>query len=278
MSLKVYLRRVVRAIMGRPDPYITADIKLSSSNNRLAGKRIIITGGSRGIGASMAKRFVQEGAKVLITGRNEDSLKQYCSNVGCQYLVLDLLETNKIKEFIDKTKDILGGIDILVNNAGISLHEASFLNVTPENFDVQFFTNLRGPFFLTQSVIDYWIKESMGGYILFISSETGDTVDFRPYGLSKVAINSLTKGLANLYAPNGIIVNALSPGVTASDMTGFKSDENLYYSDNTLKRVYLPEEISEIATYLISGASSCISGQIITCNNAKTVNPRWKKI
>ena len=120
------------------------------------------------------------------------------------------------------------------------------------------------------------IKNPYKGKVLFISSETGDTVDFRPYGLTKAAINSLVQGLAHLYSQYNIAVNAISPGVTATAMTGINPD-NLQYSYNPNGRAYLPEEIAEVATYLLSDASNSISGQIITCNNAKTVNARWKE-
>jgi NAD(P)-dependent dehydrogenase (short-subunit alcohol dehydrogenase family) len=119
-------------------------------------------------------------------------------------------------------------------------------------------------------------KNSRSGNILFVSSETGDTADIRPYGLTKAAINSFVKGLANIMAPKGIRVNAVAPGITTSDMTGFKADGNLYYADNTTDRVYLPGEVAEVASFLLSDASGCMSGQILVCNNAKTVNPRWK--
>ena len=163
-----------------------------------------------------------------------------------------------------------------MNNAGISMHEPSFFDVTPEGFDSQIGTNLRGAFFLTQQFLKSVIDRGVTGNVLFISSETGDTVDLRPYGLSKTALNSLVQGLAHAYAAKGIRVNAVAPGVTATELTGVSQD-NLYYRDSTINRAYLPEEIAEVACFLLSDLSGCISGQIITCNNAKTVNARWKK-
>lgn len=248
----------------------------TSSQYRLSGKKIIITGGSKGIGEAMAHKFVAEGADVLITGRNEETLRVTAEKIGCRHLVLDVTEVAKFPEFIAKAKEILGGLDCLVNNAGISLHEPSFFDVTPESYDKQFDTNLKGAFFLTQEFIKALKAEDKVGNVLFISSETGETADFRPYGFTKAAINSLVKGLAYLFAKDGIRVNAIAPGVTASEMTGISKDGDLSYSGNTIGRVYLPEEIAETAAFILSDASSCISGQIIACNNANTVNPRWK--
>ncbi len=119
-------------------------------------------------------------------------------------------------------------------------------------------------------------QNSTRGNILFVSSETGDTMDIRPYGLTKAATNSLVQGLAYLLAKKNIRVNAVAPGVTATDMTGLSADGNLNYGGNITERVYLPEEVAEVAGFLLSDASGCMSGQILVCNNAKTVNARWK--
>lgn len=270
MTIKQLINSIIKTKQVR-----TANITYSSPNELLKGKRIVLTGGTGGIGTAMAKRFVDEGAKLLITGRNQDKLQQLASELGCQALPLDLTHIETFDTFVSQVVDVLGGIDCLVNNAGISLHE-TFQNVTPEGFDQQVSTNLKGPFFLSQRVLAQMLKQGTPGHVLFISSETGETADVRPYGLTKAAVNSLVQGLAYLYLGNGIRINALAPGVTATGMTGFNPEENLYCSYNPNGRVYLPDEMAEVATFLLSDVSNCISGQIITCNNGKTINARWK--
>lgn len=272
------LKRASRYIIkGIPVVNVKAAISLSTPTDKLAGKKIIVTGGGRGLGASMAKKFVEEGASVLITGRNEDALKKTSEEIGCSYMVLDMMSPEKFDKFINDAESKLGGLDVLVNNAGVSLHENSFFDVVPEGFDTQIDTNFKGGYFLTQSFIKRMVERGRSGNVLFISSETGETVDFRPYGFTKAAVNSMVQGLAYLYVKDHIRVNAIAPGVTASDMTGFKADDNLYTDYNRIGRVYLPEEIAEVASFLVSDLSNCISGQIIACNNAQTVNARWKK-
>ena len=270
-----FFKKIYRWIV--PPPVKVAKISYISPDSKLKGKRILVTGGTGGIGRAMAKRFVDEGARVLITGRNQDKLKKVATEIGCEALELDLRKVDSFGGFVSSVLEKLGGIDCLVNNAGISLHEKSLEKVTLDGFNQQFETNFRGPFFLTQKVLPHIVKNGSGGKILFISSETGDTVDFRPYGLTKIVINSFVQGLAHLYSPYGVTVNAISPGVTATDMTGFQPDENLYCSFNPVGRVYLPEEMAEVAVFMLSDASNIISGQIITCNHAKTVNARWKE-
>lgn len=277
MSLKTYISRALRYIIkGTPIKEITADISYLQVNNRLRGKKIIITGGGRGLGASMATKFTAEGADVLIVGRGEKKLKETAEKIGCKYLVLDVCDVSTIADFIKKADDILGGINCLVNNAGVSLHENTFFDVTPESFDTQINTNFKGAYFLTQEFIKLLKQENRKGNILFISSETGDTMDFRPYGFTKAAVNSMVQGLAYLFAKDNIRINAVAPGVTASEMTGFSAKGNLHYDGNLTERIYLPEEVAETACFLLSEASDCISGQIIVCNNAKTINARWK--
>lgn len=277
MSYKQYIKRGLKYVLnGAPIQNITADISYLQPNGRLSGKKIIVTGGGKGLGAAMATKFVSEGASVLISGRNEKILKEKAEQIGCQYLTLDVQKTDSLDKFIHDADRILGGVDCLVNNAGISLHEATFFDVTPETFDAQIATNLRGGFFLTQSFTKLLLHEKRKGNVLFVSSETGETVDIRPYGFTKTAINSMVQGLACLFVKDGIRVNAVAPGITASDMTGLKADGNLFLECNAINRVYLPEEVAETACFLLSDASGCISGQVIVCNNGRTINPRWK--
>lgn len=277
MSYKQYIKRGLKYVLsGTPVKNITANISYLQPNRRLSGKKIIVTGGGKGLGAAMATKFVSEGASVLISGRNEKILKEKAEQIGCQYLTLDVQKTDSLDKFIHDADRILGGADCLVNNAGISLHEPTFFDVTPETFDAQIATNLRGGFFLTQSFTKLLLREKRKGNVLFVSSETGETVDIRPYGFTKAAINSMVQGLAYLFVKDGIRVNAVAPGITASDMTGLKTDGNLFLECNATNRVYLPEEVAETACFLLSDASGCISGQVIVCNNGRTINPRWK--
>lgn len=274
---KQYLKRGARFVLrGVPVNNVTARISYLKPNGRLSGKKIIVTGGGRGLGAAMAWKFVAEGAEVLISGRNESTLRKAAEAIGCKHMFLDVQDVASLDNFIDGADKLLGGIDCLVNNAGISLHEPTFFDVTPETFDAQINTNLRGAFFLTQSFTKLLLREKRKGNVLFVSSETGDTVDIRPYGFTKAAVNSMVQGLACLFVKDGIRVNAVAPGITASDMTGFKTDGNLYLEGNATARVYLPEEVAETACFLLSDVSGCISGQIIVCNNGKTINTRWK--
>lgn len=276
MSLKTYISRGIRYILhGVPVKDVRADIYYLQPNGMLRGKKIIITGGGRGLGASMAEKFVNEGADVLIVGRTEKTVRDTAERIGCKYLTLDVNKVETFADFIQLADNLLGGVNCLVNNAGISLHEKTFFDVTPDSFDRQIDTNFKGAFFLTQEFIRKVKKDGRKANVLFVSSETGDTMDFRPYGFTKAAVNSMVQGLAYLFKQENIRVNAVAPGVSASEMTGISVDDNLY-SGIYAGRVYLPEEVAETACFLLSDASGCLSGQILVCNNAQTVNARWK--
>ena len=276
MKIKSKLKHMASFLLHGETKPLYANISYLSPNKTLQGKKVVITGGGRGLGFAMAKKFKAEGAEVLIAGRSLKVLEESAQIIGCDYLQLDVSNPSEFDAFMEKAIDRLNGVNVLVNNAGISLHENTFFDVTPETFDKQVDTNFKGAFFLTQSFIRHIRKTNAKACVLFVSSETGDTMDFRPYGFTKAAINSMVQGLAYLFAKEGIRVNAVAPGVTASDMTGLSTEGNIRYAGNISGRVYMPEEVAETAAFLISDAAGCVSGQIITCNNAKTINARWK--
>lgn len=278
MSLKEYLKRGLSYMVhGVPVKNVRPVISYLQPDHRLADKKVIITGGGRGLGKAMAIKFMSEGAEVLITGRKEETLKKTSEELGCKYFVFDVQDANAAGDFIKKAESVMPGVNCLVNNAGVSLHEGDIRHVSVEQFNSQMEINLRGGYFLSQQFVKLLEQtHRSGGNILFVSSERGSYVDDLPYGLTKAAVNSLVQGLANRVIGSGIRVNAVAPGVTSSDMTGFKSDGNLYCNYNITERVYLPEEVAEVACFLLSNASNCLSGQILVCNEGKSINVHWR--
>lgn len=271
------MKRALKYVLkGVPNVTVTAEIHYTAPSEKLKGKHIIVTGGSRGLGFAMAKKFKDEGADVLIAGRNVEVLRESAERIGCKHLQLDVQKTKAFDQFINEADKMLEGVNCLVNNAGISLHENGFIDVSPIQFDMQFDTNLKGAFFLTQAFIEKTIKTEGIKNILFTSSETSMTVDERPYGLTKAALNSLVQGLAYRYVNQGYRVNAIAPGVTISDMVGKRDDGDLFCSSNITGRYYLPEEVAEVACFLLSDVSNSLNGQIMVCNEGKTINARWK--
>ena len=268
--MKNFLRRLVKWLLfGIPTNKTYANISLLQCEDRLKDKKVLITGGGGGLGFNMAKKLVQSGAKVAICGRNEEKLKNASSQLdNCPYFKFDVCSFTSYKEVLEKANLALGGgLNCLINNAGISLHEPSFEDVTLETFDQQFNTNLKAPYFLSQEFVKYVINQNIqNANILFVTSERGLYCDILPYGLTKVAISSLTAGLSRRYVTKGIRINAVAPGVTASDLVKIDPLGNIYRENSCGKRFFLGEEVAEVVSFLLSNESMCINGEIIPCN------------
>jgi len=278
MGISTYFKRMVRYIVkGTPDYHVTVEVKVSAPSRQLVGKNLIITGGSRGLGFYIAKRCLAEGAKVLITGRNEDALKSAVDKLGvnCRYLAFDAQNVSGIKDFILSAEKEFNGEKIygLVSNAGVSLHEGNFRNVTEEGWNLQVDTNLKGNYFLVKEFIQYLEgKEDTTGNIVVITSERSKRSDDIPYGLTKVASNSFIECFASKVIAEGIRVNGVAPGVTASDMTGVNREDNMYADWMPSNRFFVPEEVAEVVNFLLSDISNCISGEIIACDQGRYIS------
>lgn len=272
MGIASYMRRALRWIVrGIPEQHTTVVVREGPVRGALKGRRVLITGGGRGLGFAIAERCVREGAQVLIVGRDEDTLRKGVARLGdssARYLTLDVRDVSRFAAFLSEAEALMGGkIDSLVCNAGISLHEGDFRKVTEDGWDRQFDTNLKGSYFLVQQFVLYLERhEDVTGNIVVITSERAKRADDIPYGLTKVATSSFIQGIASKIIAEGIRLNGVGPGVTASDMTGVKRDGNLYAGHQAGKRFFVPEEVAEVVNFLLSDASASIAGEIITCD------------
>jgi 3-oxoacyl-[acyl-carrier protein] reductase len=250
--------------------YATANISYIKHGETLKGKRILVSGGSSGIGLSIANKCIQEGALVVITGRNETKLNKVIDkidNPSLQMIVWDHSDISKIQSNIDKVIELLGGgVDILVNNAAV-MDGAGFPNVEEAIWDKIYATNSKGLFFLTQAVTRVWMKSTNHNLkkVINISSQGGFVGSINPYRMTKWDIAGLTQGLGLKLAPLGIIVNGIAPGIVLTDMQGSykEQQENIFCDKNPVQRFSFPEEIAELAVYLMGDRSNFIVGQTI---------------
>lgn len=285
MGYKRVIRKIAKFILAsQPESFVQVNIRQIQCGHTLQNKKIVITGGGSGLGFAMAKKFISEGAEVLISGRNKEKLalaaKQLDEN-KCKFIVADVCDVDHHIEFLEHAKQQLGGrIDCLVSNAGVSLHENIYTNVTVEGFDKQFDTKFRAGYFLGKAFLEMKTKEmgsELDAQLLYITSETGSQVYDIPYGMTNAALNSLVGAFSRRVYKQGIRVNGIAPGVTLTEMTkdyAESSDGNLY-RDCASGRTFLPEEVAEVACFLLSDASKCISGEIIHCNAGNHLKAFW---
>ncbi len=240
----------------------------------LKGKRVLITGGSAGIGMAIAKKCLSEGATVVITGRNEAKLQSAASELHSPFLktlAWDVSDISVIDQKLAECIALLGGhLNGLVNNAGILLDQ-SFFTATEDVWDKTYAVNSKGVFFLTQKVSGWWIKNKQLGKIINMSSTGGFLGAPYPYRMTKWDIVGLTKGLGATLSPYGIIVNGIAPGRIATEMLGRNDSDNIYDTLQPIKRMGLPEEIAELAVFLMSDAANYIVGQTILCDGGYTL-------
>lgn len=281
MGIKRTIRKVARLVLAAsPEKFVNVEVATVAPGATLAGRRIVVTGGGSGLGLAMAGKFLAEGARVVVSGRHEARLRDACAGLGdgASYIVSDVADVEAAPVFLDECERVLGGIDCLVSNAGVSLHEGHFGNVTVEGFDAQFNTNVRGAYFLCREFLRRKLGESEpSGQLLAITSETGDQAYDIPYGMTKAAMDSFVRAASRRMYPHGVRVNAIAPGVTLSDMTreyADASDGNMYRSCAS-GRIFRPEEVAEVAAFLLSDVSKCISGEVIHTNAGNHIKAFW---
>lgn len=262
---------------GVPVIKVTPSISFLTDKEKLRGKTVLVIGGTRGVGFEIAKKCQECGARILIVGRQEESLRQASKELGdCLALPFDISEVDQIKGFLDQVIALLdGSLDCLVFNASLYLHEHCITDVTVDGFDRQFTINVKAPYFLAQCFLEYLVKNDISpANFLIISSEMGLYCNDVPYGLGKAALNSLVAGLSRRYISKGIRINALAPGVLSNEATGV-SKEDLYRKYSCGQRFIMPEEVAEVASFILSDASNCISGAIIPCNQGNHYRCDW---
>lgn len=230
---------------------------------------VLITGGTKGIGYSMAERFIEAGATVVVTGRNANNCKLSDSLYSVQW---DINDISIIESMLDKIEKLTGmTISVLINNAGVYA-KTQFPNCTSEDWDSVYNTNAKGPFFLCQSLCKRWTNKSRQNKtpkkIINICSQGGFSIANNPYRTTKWDIRGLTTFLGKYYCNKGIIANAIAPGLVMTDMQPkFKKQGDNYYTDqNPIHRLAEPVEIANLAVYLASDAANFIVGQTICCD------------
>lgn len=228
----------------------------------LKGKTVLITGGTGGIGYAVAETAIQSGAKVILSGTNEQKLQDYCLKLGvcCKPLKMNLGDVKSIKSSVEEAINLFSEnrIDILINSAGTH-GDWDFMNPDEAEFDKIMDINVKGMYFVSNVVAKHMIENKIKGHILNISSSSALRPAWTPYQISKWAVNGITRGLADYLLPRGIIVNGLAPGPTATEMVK-KIDDNLYYQNQPSHRYMTAQEVANLAIFMVSKNGDMIVG------------------
>ena len=230
---------------------------------------ILITGGSRGIGAQMVRAFAQKGWRTAFTYlRSEESALSLSRETGALALRCDARSEEETAQMAKQVLESLGHLDALVCNAGIA-HPGLLQDLTVEEWDDLFAVHVRGAFLATKAFLPGMISQKSGS-ILYISSmwgQVGASCE-AAYSACKAALIGLTKALAKEEGPSGIRVNCVCPGVIGTDMLSDLSKETLeeLREETPLQRLGTPGDIASAALFLCGPEASFITGQVLSVN------------
>ncbi|MBX3253647.1 MAG: SDR family oxidoreductase [Chitinophagaceae bacterium] len=244
----------------------------------LSGKRAVVTGGSKGLGRAITAGFIEYGAEVIITGRNQEDISNTCKELGsqCKGVVFDLKNIDGIPAFVDQTEAAYGKVDILVNNAGIHLKKNA-VDVSDEEYNEVILVNQRAVFSLSRE----WAKKMLArkaGSILMISSMASQ------YGIPKViaytaaksAIEGMTRALAVELSPYGIRVNCIAPGFIETEMSskalnGDPERKQKILSRTPMQKLGAPADVAMAALYLCSPAAAYVTGIVLPVDGGNSI-------
>jgi 3-oxoacyl-[acyl-carrier protein] reductase len=258
------------------------NLKASTNANarRFEGKRVLITGGARGIGKATAHRFAAEGARLLIADRLVKEMEETAHEIRQQYggqvltFALDVSRKAEVEAMLAFVTQRWGGVDVLINNAGIGRSAPSFLDISEALWDETIAVNLKGVFLVGQAVARLMV-EARSGVIVNMSSTNGlvGEAGMAHYNASKGGVTLLTKTMALDLAPYGIRVNCVAPGyvVTALSQAIGTGDyvQDYIRKHIPLGRVASPEEVASVYAFLASDDASFITGEAIVVDGGQ---------
>lgn len=243
----------------------------------LKGKKALVTGGGTGIGLAITKDLVAAGAKVVISGRREDVLKEACAELGdaVTYIVNDISDLKGIPAFVEAI-EADGPVDILVNNAGRHIKK-SVLDTTDEDFRGVLETNLLGVFALSRELGRRMIPRGEGRIINIVSMTSIFGIPLVcAYTAGKSGVQGLTRQIATEFSPHGITVNAVAPGFidTAMSRKAFAGDparKEKVLSRTPMDKLGLPEDVAHAVTFLASPAAGYITGVVLPVDGGTSI-------
>lgn len=248
----------------------------------LTGKVAIITGSSRGIGRSIALAMAEQGARVVISSRNQDACDQVAAEINAQWpdsaiaIAASLSKKDELKSLVEQTRVRLGPIDILVCNAASNPHYGPMVEIADDTFRKIFDNNVLANHWLVQLTIDEMVERG-GGSIILISSVGGlkGSTTIGAYNVSKAADMQLARNLAVEYGRKGVRVNCIAPGLIRTDFAKALWEnpeaERRFNQTHPMGRIGEADEIAGAAVFLASPASTYVTGQTLVVDGGLTI-------
>lgn len=238
---------------------------------RLRNNNVLIFGGGSGIGKAIAVRFIEAGAKVMITGRTEEKLKAVAEEIGSPnlfYKVFDITDIKNHHALFLECAQIMGGLNAFVNSAAVGSDRGyEPWDITEEEWDTLTDINFKAAFFLIRNEIDYMLENGIRGNILNLASNAACMSIYGSYGAAKEAIIKWTRSLGKRHGHNGIIMNGIAPGATFTPMISrYAKTIDQKYERHAIERFIRPDEIAELAYYLMSDYGEIICGHTVVAD------------
>lgn len=244
----------------------------------------LVSGGSRGIGRAIAAGFAARGAKVVICGRDAESLAATAKEISTPEstvtpIVCDVADNKAIDQLVAETVKRHGHIDTLINVAGVNRRKKCE-EFTPEDYDFILDINLRGSFFLAQAVGKHMLERGQGNQINVASLNTDRPLKgVLAYALSKAGVGSMTRGMAVEWGPRGVRVNAIAPGFILTDLTNklwsLPHMQAWNQQNCPMGRLGVPDDMLGTALFLASDASRFMTGQTLYVDGGVTAGVCW---
>jgi NAD(P)-dependent dehydrogenase (short-subunit alcohol dehydrogenase family) len=240
------------------------------SDINLANRRILITGGARGLGEAFARACIEAGAKVAITDILDERGQALAAELKAHYIHMDASSKASIDEGMKNAVALLGGLDGLINNAAVTNSGGKMMTeITEQTWDAVMNVNVKGVWLTTLAAMPH-LAASGSGRVVNLASDTAlwGAPRLMAYVTSKGAIMAMTKAMARELAEHGICVNAIAPGLTLVEATEYvpQARHDYYANGRAITRAQMPDDVTAAALFLLTPSSGFITGQILPVN------------